>query len=135
MRGGGKHKDKKSKCEKKQVAPLDDGMCAMACEHMRWMTESVSTLQSTEEEKRRLAERVDKVRKMMAGMEKQMTGEDLQRLAEMEEGLKRFEEEVKAKGVDDQEVVTNFEDKGEKKVTREGRGRAGLVQGGMRRTG
>ena len=32
MRGGGKHKDKKSKGEKKQVAQLDDGMCAMACE-------------------------------------------------------------------------------------------------------
>ena len=32
MRGGGKHKDKKNKMEKKQVAQLDDGMCAMACE-------------------------------------------------------------------------------------------------------
>ena len=69
------------------------------------------------------------MRKMMAGMEKQVTGEDLQRLAEMEEGLKKFEEEVQAKGVDCQEMMTNFEDKGEKKVTREGRGRAGLVQG------
>ena len=38
MRGGGKHKDKKSKGEKKQVAQLDDGMCAMACEQMRWIT-------------------------------------------------------------------------------------------------
>ena len=129
MRGGGKHKDKKSKSEKKQVAQLDDGMCAMACEQMRWITESVSTLQSTEEEKRRLAEEVDKVRKMMAGVEKQVMGEDLQRLAEMEEGLKKVEEEVKAKGVDDQELMTNFEYKGEKTVTREGRGRAGLVQG------
>ena len=36
----------------------------------------------------------------------------------------------KAKGVDDQEVMTNFEDRGEKKVTREGRGRAGPAQGG-----
>ena len=101
----------------------------MACEQMRWITESVSTLQSTEEEKRRLPEEVDKARKMMAGMEKQVTGEDLQRLAEMEEGLKKFEEEVQANCVDDQEMMTNFEDKGEKKVTREGRGRAGLVQG------
>ena len=102
---------------------------------MRWITESISTLESTEEEKRRLAEEVDKVRKMMAGVEKQVTGEDLQRLSEMEEGLKTFEEQVQAKGVDDQEVMTNFEDKCEKKVTREGRGRAGLVQGRMRRTG
>ena len=66
----------------------------------------------------------------MAGMEKQVTGEDLQRVAEMEESLKKLEDEVQAKGVDDQERMTNFEDKGEKKVTREGRGRAGLVQRG-----
>ena len=46
MRGGGKHKDKISKGEK-QVMQLDDGMCAMACEQMRWITESVSMLQST----------------------------------------------------------------------------------------
>ena len=70
------------------------------------------------------------MRKMMAGVEKQVTGEDLRRMAEMEEGLKKFEEEVQAKGVDNQEMVTNFEDKGEKKVTRERRGCAGLVQGG-----
>ena len=79
MRGGGKHKDKKSKGEKKQVAQLDDGICAMACEQTRWMTESVNMLQSTDEDKRRLAEEVEKVRKMMAGMEKQATGGDLQR--------------------------------------------------------
>ena len=99
MRGGGKHKDKKSKGEKKQVAQLDDGMCAMACEQMRWITESVSMLQSTDEEKRRFSEEVEKVRKAMAGVEKQVTGEDLQRLAEMEEGLKNCEEEVRVKGV------------------------------------
>ena len=46
LRGGGKHKDKKSKEEKKQVAQLDDGMCSMACEQMRWITESVNKLQS-----------------------------------------------------------------------------------------
>ena len=42
LRGGGKHKDKKSEREKKQMAQLDDGMCAMACEHVRWMRESVN---------------------------------------------------------------------------------------------
>ena len=135
MRGGGKHKDKKSKGEKKQVAQLDDGMCAMACEQMRWMTESVNTLQSTDEDKRRLAEEVDKVRKMMAGMEKQVTGEDLQRVAEMAESLKKLEEEVQAKDVDDQKMTMNFAETGGKKDTREGRGCAGLVQGEMRRTG
>ena len=36
---------------------------------------------------------------------------------------------MQAKDVDDQKMMTKFEDKGEKKVTREGRGRAGLVQG------
>ena len=129
MLGVGKHKDKKSKGEKKQVAQLDDGMCAMACEQMRWITEHVSMLQSTEEEKRRLAEEVDKVRKMKAGMEKQVTGEDLQRLSEMEEYLKKFEEEVQAKGVDEQRTTMNIAETGEKKVAREGRGCAGLVQG------
>ena len=66
MRGGGKHKDRKSKGEKKQVAQLD-WMCAMACEQMRWMTKSVNMLQSTDEDTRRLAEEVEKVRQMMAG--------------------------------------------------------------------
>ena len=40
MRGEGKHKDKKGKEEKKkQVAQLDDGICAMACEQMRHANE------------------------------------------------------------------------------------------------
>ena len=129
MRGGGKLKDKKSKGEKKQVAQLDDGMCAMACEQTRWMTESVNMLQSTDEDKRRLAEEVEKLRKMMAGMGKQATGGDLQRVAEMEESLKKLEKEVQAKDVDDQKMTLNFAETGEKKVTREGRGTAGLVQG------
>ena len=50
MRGGGKHKDKKSK-EKKQVAQLDDGRCAMACEKIRLITESANKSQSTDEDK------------------------------------------------------------------------------------
>ena len=44
MRGGGKHTDKKGKEEKKQVAQLDDGMCAMACEQMRQVMETLRTL-------------------------------------------------------------------------------------------
>ena len=92
-------------------------------------------LQSTDEDKRRLAEEVEKVRKMMAGVGKQATGGDLQRVAEMEESLKKLEKEVQAKDVDVQKMTMNFAETGEKKVTREGRGSAGLVQGGMRRTG
>ena len=122
MRGGGKHKDKMSKGEKKQVAQLDDGMCAMACEQTRLKTESVSTLQSTDEEKRRLAEEVEKVRKAMASMGKEATGGYLQRVAEMEESFKKLEKKVQAKDVDEQEMMTDFENKVEKKVVREGRG-------------
>ena len=49
-----KHKDKKGKEEKKkQVAQLDDGMCAMACEQMRQVMETLRTLadNSTGEDK------------------------------------------------------------------------------------
>ena len=59
IRGGGKHKDKKSKGEKKQVAQLDDGMCAMACEQMRQVMEALRTLagNSMGEDKRCLVEK------------------------------------------------------------------------------
>ena len=65
MRGGGKHKDKKGKEEKKkQVAQLDDGMCAMACEQMRQVMENLKTLagNSTGEDKRRVVENVEELR-------------------------------------------------------------------------
>ena len=136
IRGGGKHKDKKSKVEKKQVTRQEpvrnegpailgsekeaDGFCAMVCEQMKWAMETMNTLQSTDEDKRRIAEEVEKVKKAMANMEKQATGGDLQRVAEMEESFKKLEKEVQAKDVET----------GEKKVTREGRGCTGLVQGG-----
>ena len=98
MRGGGKHKDKKSKEEKKQVAQLDDWMCAMVCEQMRWITENANKLQSTDEENGRFVEEVEKVRKAMAGVRKHATGEDLQRMIVMEEGLKKLEEGGARKG-------------------------------------
>ena len=44
----------------------------MACEQMRWTTERVNMLQ-TDEDKRRLAEEVEKVRKAMAGLGKKVT--------------------------------------------------------------
>ena len=110
MRGGGKHKDKKSKVEKKQVTRQEpvknegpavlgsekeaDGLCAMVWEQMRWAMETMNTLQSTDEDKRRIAKEVEKVKKAMAGMEKKATGGDLQRMAK---------KKARAKGVEEKE--------------------------------
>ena len=78
------------------------------CDQMRWITESANELQSTDEDKRRFAEQVEKLRKAMASVKKQATGQDLQRVADMEEGLKMLmddtrtrQEEVRAKGAED----------------------------------
>ena len=93
MRGGGKHKDKKGKEErKKQVVQLEDGMCAMACEQMRQVMETLRTLadKSTGEGKRCSVEKVEEVRKAIVGLRKQARGEELQRVAELEEGLKKL---------------------------------------------
>ena len=96
MRGGGKHKEKNGKEEKKQVAQLDDGMCAMACEQMRQVMETLRALadNSTGEDKRCVVEKVEEVRKAIVGLRKQAKGEDLQRVAELEESLKKLEEEM-----------------------------------------
>ena len=96
MRGGGKHKDKKGKEDKKkQVAQLDDGMCAMACEQMRQVLENLKTVadNSTGEDKRRVVENVEELRKAIIGLRKQARGEELQRVAELEESLRKLEEE------------------------------------------
>ena len=105
MRGGGKHKDKKGKEEKKQVAQLDDGMCAMASEQMRQVMETLTTLadKSTGEDKRCVVDKVEEVRKAIVGLRKQARGEDLQRVAELEESLKRLEEEMLTWTVEEQE--------------------------------
>ena len=105
MRGGGKHKDKKGKEEKKkQVAQLDDGMCAMACEQMRQVMENLKTLadNSTGEDKRRVVENVEELRKAIIGLRKQARGEELQRVAELEESLKKLEEEMLLWSVEEQ---------------------------------
>ena len=70
------------KLEKTEVKPelngdsqevrFDDGMCAMACEQMRWIMENMR--KSTGEDKRYLAE---KVRKVVDGMGKQAMGEEV----------------------------------------------------------
>ena len=98
MRGGGKHKDKKGKEEKKQVVQLDDGMCAMACEQMRQVMETLRTSadKSTDEDKRCLVEAI-------VGLRKQARGEDLQSVADLEEGLKKLEEEMQPWSVEEQE--------------------------------
>ena len=106
MRGGGKHKDKKGKEEKKkQVAQLDDGMCAMACEQMRQVLENLKTVadNSTGEDKRRVVENVDELRKAIIGLRKQARGEELQRVAELEESLRKLEEEMLLWSVEEQE--------------------------------
>ena len=106
MRGGGKHKDKKGKEEKKkQVAQLDDGMCAMACEQMRQVMETLKTLadNSTGEDKTRVVENVEELRKAIIGLRKRARGEELQRVAELEESLKKLEEEMLLWSVEEQE--------------------------------
>ena len=70
--------------EKKHVSQLDDGMCAMACEQMRQIKESVSNVKSTDEDKRCLAEGMEVVRKAIASVVKQARGEELQRVAEFD---------------------------------------------------
>ena len=124
MRGGGKHKDKKGKEEKKkQVAQLDDGMCAMACEQMRQVMETLRTLadNSTGEDKRRVAENVEDLRKAIIGLRKQARGEELQRVAELEESLKKLEEEMIMWSVEEQEQRRQEEQ--EHAVLRKGKGK------------
>ena len=106
MRGGGKHKDKKGKeKKKKQVAQLDDGMCAMACEQMRQVMETLRTLAAnpTGEDKRCVVDKVEELRKAIVGLRKQARGEELQRVGELEESLKKLEEEMLLWSVEEQE--------------------------------
>ena len=80
MRGGGKHKDKPCKVEKKQVVQIDDGMCAIACERLKLLTERMS-LEFTEEDRRRIPSDIENVRKVVAVVEEKVKGEDVQRMA------------------------------------------------------
>ena len=130
MRGGGKHKDKKGKEEKKkQVAQLDDGMCAMACEQMRQVMENLKTLadDSTGEDKRRVVENVEELRMAIIGLRKQARGDELQRVAELEESLKKMEEEMLLWSVEEQEQRRKEEqqrqEEQEHAVMRKGKGK------------
>ena len=73
---------------------------------------------STDEDKRCLTEKVEEVRKAIDGIRKQARGEELQRVAELEEILKKLEEEMRPRSIDEQDVMRDFEEECEEKVTR-----------------
>ena len=109
---------------------------------MRSMSEQAKSLQVTNENIQRIVEHVARVRLMAENMKKQASDDDLQRVEKMEQMLKVFMEEVRARQEEfearetkEQNVTMSLEDEVGRKATREGRGCAGLVQGGMRRTG
>ena len=77
---------------------------------------------STGKDKRCLAQKVEEVRKEVDGIGRQARGEELQRVAELEEGLKELEEEMRPRSIDEQDVMRDLEEECEEKVTREGRG-------------
>ena len=150
--GGGKHREKKSKREKEwsgspkkieqahgqkvEVQPSRnvDEMYVLMEEQMRLMREEAKGLHVTGEVMRRIVEHVVKMRLMAENMKKQASDDDLKCVEKMERGLKVFMEEVR----DRQKELEMRETKEEqnvkmspgRKATREGRGCAGLVQGG-----
>ena len=62
------------------------------------------------------------MRTAIDGIRKQARGEELQRVAELEEGLKKLVEEVRPRSIDEQDVMRDFEGECEERVTREGSG-------------
>ena len=155
MRGAGKHREKKSKIEKdrsgspkkieqaqEQEAEVEpslnvDEMYVLMEEQMRLMREEAKSLQVTDEVMQRTVEHVVRLRLMAENMKKQASDDDLQRVEKMEQGLKVFMEEVRDRPKDlqtrktkEQNLKMSPEDEFGRKATREGRGCAGLVQGG-----
>ena len=154
--GGGKHREKKSKMEKErsgspkkieqahgQKAEVEpsrnvDEMYMLMEEQMRLMSEEAKSLHVTGEVMRRIVEHVVRMRLMAENMKKQASDDDLQRVEKMEQGLKVFMEEVRDRQKEletrekkeEQNVKMTPEDEVGRKATREGRGCAGLVQGG-----
>ena len=92
----------------------------------------------TGEVMRRIVEHVVKMRLMAENMKKQASDDDLQCVEKMEQGLKVFMEEVRDRQKElemretkkEQNVKMSPENEVGRKATREGRGCAGLVQGG-----
>ena len=154
--GGGRHREKKSKIEKErsgsqkkieqahgQKAEVEpsrnvDEMYVLMEEQMRLMSEEAKSLHVTGEVLRRIVEHVVRMRLMVENMKKQASDDDLQRVEKMEQGLKVFMEEVRDRQKEletretkeEQNVKMSPEDDVGRKATREGRGCAGLVQGG-----
>ena len=116
VRGGGKHKDKKNKEEKKRSASsvkleqtggemTEVGPELNKGSQVSSITECVGKSQATSEEVQRVVEEVKSMRMVMAGARKHATSEGLQRMEKMDDGLKKLEkeartrqEEVRAKG-------------------------------------
>ena len=153
--GGGKHREKKSKIEKDrsgspkkieqaqgQKAEVEpsrnvDEMYVLMEEQMRLMSEEAKSLQVTDEVMQRIVGHVVRMRLMAENMKKQASDDDFQRVEKMEQGLKIFMEEVRdrqkeleTRETKEQNVTMSPEDEVGRKATREGRGCAGLVQGG-----
>ena len=105
-------------------------MYASMCEQMRLITECVGKLQVTSEEMQRVVEQVKSMRMVMAGVREHATSEDFQCMEEMREGLKNVEEEartrqeeVRAKGTEEQDATTRLVEEVGGKATREGKGK------------
>ena len=106
-------------------------------EQMRLMSEEAKSLQVTDEVMQRIVEHEVRMRLMAENMKKQASDDDLQRVEKMEQGLKIFMEEVRdrqkeleTRETKEQNVTMSPKDEVGRKSTREGRGCAGLVQGG-----
>ena len=118
-----------------------DAMYVLMVEQMRSMNEEAKSLQVTNEGVQRIVEHVVRLRLMMANMKKQGSDDDSQRVEKMEHGLKVLmvdvrarQKEVEARETKEQNVTISLEEEVGRTATREGRGCAGVVQGGMRCT-
>ena len=151
MRGGGKHKDKKSKIEKErsgspkkieqaqgQKAEVEpsrnvDEMYVLMEEQMRLMSEEAKGLHVTDKVMQRIVEHVVKMRLMTENMKKEASDDDLQRVEKMEQGLKVFMEEMR----DRQKELEMRETKEEvgRKATRGREESAGGARGGEESAG
>ena len=69
-----------------------------------------------------LSHRAEEVRKAIHGIRRQARGEESQRVAELEEGLKKLEKEMRPRSIDELHVMRDFEEECEEKVTTEGGG-------------
>ena len=147
MRGGGKHREKKSKIEKErsgspkkieqaqgQKAEVEpsrnvDEMHVLMEEQMRLMGEEAKSLQVTDEVMQRIVEHVVRMRLMAENMKKQASDDDLQRVEKMgtriegiHGGSERQAERVETRETKEQNVTMSPEDEVGRKATREGRG-------------